>query len=103
MWVIVWAEVAVINASPLIFLSRGRCLHLLLLVADVILVPEPVVVEIRAKGGVDPTAQGLASTPWLREALGVPAPPLIASWGFGRRGVCCVSAGSGASWNGSNH
>jgi len=77
------AEAAVINASPLIFLSRGRCLHLLRLVADVILVPEPVVVEIRAKGDVDPTAQGLASTPWLRESLGVPAPPLIASWGLG--------------------
>jgi predicted nucleic acid-binding protein len=77
------AEAAVINASPLIFLSRGRCLHLLRLVADVILVPEPVVVEIRAKGDGDPTAQGLASTPWLREAPGVLASPLIASWGLG--------------------
>jgi predicted nucleic acid-binding protein len=77
------AETAVINASPLIFLSRGRCLNLLRLVADVILVPEPVAVEIRAKGDMDPTAQGLASTPWLREAPGGPAPPIIASWGLG--------------------
>lgn len=77
------AEAAVIHASPLIFLSRGRCLHLLRRVADVILVPEPVAVEIRAKGDGDPTARGLASTPWLREVPGVPTPPLIASWGLG--------------------
>jgi hypothetical protein len=51
------AETAVINASPLIVLNRGRCLNLLQLVADIILVPESVVGEIRAKGNRDPTAQ----------------------------------------------
>lgn len=77
------AEAAVIHASPLIFPSRGRGLHLLRRVADVIRVPEPVAVEIRAKDDGDPTARGLASTPWRREAPGVPTPPLIASWGLG--------------------
>jgi predicted nucleic acid-binding protein len=77
------AEIAVINASPLIFLSRGRCLNLLQLVADSILVPESVAGEIRAKGNRDPTAQALVSTPWLHTTDSVSTPPIIMSWGLG--------------------
>jgi predicted nucleic acid-binding protein len=84
-WIGNWrvAETAVINASPLIFLSRGRCLNLLQLVADRILVPEAVAGELRAKGTRDPTAQSLATTPWLHSIGGVPTPPIIMSWGLG--------------------
>jgi hypothetical protein len=49
-WIENWrvAETAVINASPLIFLSRGHCLNVLQMVADIVLVPESVAAEIRA-------------------------------------------------------
>ncbi len=50
------ADIAVINASPLIFLSRGRHMELLRHFADRILVPEPVAVEIQRKGSHDISA-----------------------------------------------
>jgi predicted nucleic acid-binding protein len=77
------AKTAVINASPLIFLSRGQHLELLQLVAETILVPEPVAVEIRARGHLDPTVKALDLTPWLRCVPGVPTPPIVTVWGLG--------------------
>ena len=74
---------AVINASPLIFLSRGHHLSLLEAVAERVLVPEPVVLEIRAKGADDLTVRALDTTSWLQP---VPAPFLpdeIIEWGLG--------------------
>ena len=56
---------AVINASPLIFLSRGQQMELLRHFASRILVPESVANEILMKGPEDITAKALDSTSWL--------------------------------------
>jgi predicted nucleic acid-binding protein len=59
------AERAVVNASPLIFLTRAGLLDLLQLISSEIIVPEIVAAEIDVRGKSDPTAQALANTPWL--------------------------------------
>lgn len=74
---------AVINASPLIFLSKGGYLDLLELISEEILVPDPVAAEIRQRGLDDVTANALEKTDWLRV---VPAPVIstvIGSWDLG--------------------
>lgn len=74
---------AIVNASPLIFLSRGRQTDILRHFANRILVPEPVAEEIRRKGIFDITSQILESFPWIEL---VPAPTLpesILEWGLG--------------------
>ena len=54
------AESAVVNASPLIFLSRSGHLDLLQLISAEVIVPESVATEIEVRGRHDPTAQALA-------------------------------------------
>jgi len=74
---------AVINASPLIFLSRGQQLELLRHFASRILVPEPVANEILMKGPEDITTKTLDSTSWLEVVSVVPVPEKILEWGLG--------------------
>jgi len=77
-------EPAVINASPLIFLSRARHLGLLQYFAQPVLVPEPVAEEVRRKGPADVSAKAMAEAPWL-EIVSTPAvPQVILEWGLGR-------------------
>ena len=59
------AESAVVNASPLIFLSRAGLINLLKLISAEVIVPESVTREIEVGGKRDPTAQALANTSWL--------------------------------------
>ena len=59
------AESAVVNASPLIFLSRAGLTDLLQLISAEVIVPESVATEIEARGKRDPTAHALADTSWL--------------------------------------
>jgi predicted nucleic acid-binding protein len=77
------AEPAVVNASPLIFLSRAGLLDLLQLLSLEIVVPEIVATEIRVRGKSDPTAQAIASTAWLVVTQTPPVPTQIQSWGLG--------------------
>jgi predicted nucleic acid-binding protein len=77
------AEPAVVNASPLIFLSRAGLLDLLQLISSEIVVPEIVATEIEIRGKSDPTAQGIANTPWLVVTQTPPVPTQIQSWGLG--------------------
>ena len=58
-------EIAVINASPLILLSRSKKLALLHFFAKKIFVPAPVAQEIAARGIQDITAQSITATTWL--------------------------------------
>jgi predicted nucleic acid-binding protein len=74
---------AVINASPLIFLSRGQQMELLRHFAGRILVPEPVANEILMKGPEDITTKALDSTSWLEVVPVVPVPEKILEWGLG--------------------
>jgi len=74
---------AVINASPLIFLSRGQQMELLRHFASRILVTEPVANEILMKGPEDITTKALDSTSWLEVVPVVPVPEKILEWGLG--------------------
>ena len=68
---------AVINASPLIFLSRGRQIELSRHFTSRILVPEPVANEIVMKDPKDVTVKTLASTPWLEVVPATTVPEKI--------------------------
>lgn len=73
----------IINASPLIFLARSRHIHLLQHMNRPILIPQPVVQEIRFRGPHDPTVRTLNETTWL-EVTSVPAiPGEILAWDLG--------------------
>lgn len=74
---------AIVNASPLIFMSRGRQIHLLHHFADRILVPQPVAEEIRRKGISDITFQTLENTSWIDIVPAPPVPESILEWGLG--------------------
>jgi len=78
------AECAVINASPLIFLSRSSHLDLLQIFADKIWVPEPVAVEILARGAGDISAQAIEQTPWLINMPTSAVPIGVLEWRLGK-------------------
>ena len=76
-------ESAVVNSSPLIFLSKVGLLDWLQLAADTVVVPEAVAREINRRRPADVTANALARTSWLR-IVAVPAiPAVIQSWDLG--------------------
>ncbi len=77
------AERAVVNASPLIFLSRAGLMDLLQLISSEVVVPEAVAFEIEVRGNSDPTAQALATTSWLLVTPTPPIPAQIQAWGLG--------------------
>lgn len=77
------AELAVVNASPLIFLAKAGLIELLRLVSPQVMVPDLVAQEIGCRGREDLTARALAATPWLVTAPAAPIPPLIQSWDLG--------------------
>ena len=77
------AERPVINASPLIFLSRAGLIDFLQLAGTEIVVPEDVATEIRRRGLSDITAQTIDSTEWLVIEKTPPVPPAIQAWGLG--------------------
>lgn len=74
---------AVIDASPLIFFSRGQRMDLLHHFADPIFVPEPVAHEIRMRGLQDITAKSLENTSWLEIVASPPTPEIISDWALG--------------------
>jgi predicted nucleic acid-binding protein len=77
------ADRAVVNASPLIFLTRAGLLDLLRLAAPEIAVPAPVADELRRRGPSDPAAQAIVTIDWL-QVIDVPdAPPVIQAWDLG--------------------
>jgi len=56
---------AAVDASSLILLVRTAHLHLLKSLAPQLVVPEPVLEEIRAKGVEDATLRAVEASPWL--------------------------------------
>ncbi|MCI0628726.1 MAG: DUF3368 domain-containing protein [Acidobacteria bacterium] len=77
------AERPAVNASPLIFLSRAGRLSLLKVIADELVIPEPVITEIRKKGPSDVTVQAVAQAVWLTIVEAPPIPPVIQAWDLG--------------------
>lgn len=77
------AELAAVNASPLIFLAHAGSLRFLRYAAPEIIVPVAVAEEIRRRGPEDPTARAIRETPWLRELPAPAPPPAILAWDLG--------------------
>lgn len=73
----------VVNASPLIFLTKADLLFLLRASVGPVVVPEAVAREIQARGPADVTAHALGHTDWLRIVPAVPVPIAIAAWDLG--------------------
>ena len=76
-------RVAVVNASPLIYLARSGLITLLRLAGDVVVVPDNVVREIRARGDHDPTAAALKETSWIQEFESPSVPAEVVAWNLG--------------------
>lgn len=77
------SKLIVVNASPLIFLSRSNHISLLAHFGDKIIVPEPVAMELRKRGKNDPTVKALDKTPWLEVGQNITIPLHIQEWGLG--------------------
>ncbi len=77
------AKLIVINASPLIFLSRGQHIELLRYFGDRIVIPKPVADEILRRGSEDLTAKAIESTPWIEIVSSIKIPPHILEWSLG--------------------
>ena len=77
------AEWAIVDSSPLIFLSKADSLDFLRLAASKILVPESVAEEIRRRGPEDVTARAVAETAWLHVTPDPPIPSVIEHWDLG--------------------
>jgi len=73
----------VVNASPLIFLSKAGVIHFLQQAAPDIVVPQVVALEVGRRGRNDITARTLANNPWVATVEVPVIPPLIQSWDLG--------------------
>ncbi len=73
----------IVNASPLILLSKVDHLDLLQVEADELIVPDKVIDEIRAYGGTDSTVQKVQKAAWLKVVPTTTIPATIASWNLG--------------------
>ena len=89
------AERPVVNASPLIFLSKGNLLELLQLASEEIVVPVAVATEIQRRGQADVTVQALERTPWLTVVTTPQVASKIRNWDLGE-GESAVLAGADA-------
>lgn len=76
-------ETSVINASPLIYLSRANLLNLLQTISSEIIIPQPVADEILQRGSSDVTAQAIRQNDWLQVVPPPSIPPKITSWSLG--------------------
>lgn len=88
------SNIAVIDASPLIFLSRSRYLKLLQAFVDEVWVPEPVAMEIQQRGFEDMTAQAIHRTVWIVIKPIAQTPISIMEWrlGAGESAVLALAA-----------
>jgi predicted nucleic acid-binding protein len=77
------ADTAVVNASPLICLSRAGLGDLLRQAAATVMVPASVAREILVRGPRDAAADMLANMPLLRQVDDPAIPPSILAWDLG--------------------
>jgi len=73
----------VVDASPLICLSKSGLVELLPVLFKDVAVPEAVIKEVMAKGTVDFGAEALISNSWIRRIGNVATDPRVASWDLG--------------------
>jgi predicted nucleic acid-binding protein len=74
-------ETAVVNASPLIVLSRAGRLDLLQLVAERVVVPAAVAEEVTAHS--DDAARAIGENLWLESVPAMPVSAAVAAWDLG--------------------
>jgi predicted nucleic acid-binding protein len=77
------ARAAVVNASPLIYLTAVERLDLLRLAGDEVLVPRSVADEVRRWGDADPAVRALGNTPWLEVVETPTVPTSVEVWNLG--------------------
>ncbi len=77
------AEPAIINASPLIFLSRSGYLELLQAFSPEVWVPDAVAGEILRRGREDISARAISETSWLSVRPAIEIPPQVVTWNLG--------------------
>ncbi len=77
------AENPVVNASPLIYLSRAGLLDILRIISPEIIVPQTVAAEILQRGTADITAQAIRQNDWLKVSPTPAVPPEITDWSLG--------------------
>jgi predicted nucleic acid-binding protein len=90
----------VVNASPLIFLTRVGLLEVLREPGVPVLVPDIVIAEISSLGATDPAAQAVTNSSWI-QVVSTPAIPVeLLPWGLdaGEAGVIAVSSSSLIRW-----
>jgi predicted nucleic acid-binding protein len=75
------AEPPVVDASPLLVLSRTGRLDLLRLLGDSVIVPAAVAEEVRSHS--DEASRALDSEAWLDVRIGVPIAETILAWDLG--------------------
>lgn len=75
-------ELWVVNASPVITLAKAGYLNLLTQLADDVLVPEAVVMELLDASADDPARQAIERG-WGKRFPGVTIPVSILEWGLG--------------------
>lgn len=84
-WIVSYSvnRTVVINASPLIFLSRSNHLGLLKVFAEEVWVPDAVAQEIKQRGPEDITVRALDETDWLITRPIKEIPIQITEWRLG--------------------
>lgn len=70
----------IVDASPLILLSRARHLTLLSSLARNVVAPTAVVEELRAGAHIDATAVAVERADWIEIVGDLPIPPAIQAW-----------------------
>ena len=77
------AEPSVINASPLIFLSRSGYLALLQVFSPEVWAPDAVASEILRRGRDDISARAISKTSWLSVRSAIDVPLQVRTWNLG--------------------
>jgi predicted nucleic acid-binding protein len=77
------SDCAVVDASPLIYLTRADLLGLLKLAGSRIVVTDVVTTELLARGEDDPTVVAIRETSWIEEVTSPSVPPVILAWDLG--------------------
>ena len=83
----------VVNASPLIFLTRVGLLEVLREQGVPVLVPDIVIAEISSLGPSDEAVQAVANSSWIQVVSTPAIPPEVLPWGLdaGEAGVITIA------------
>ena len=81
----------VLNASPLICLSKSGLAGIFPTLFQEIVVPEAVIKEITAEGKTDFAAKALISAGWMSRIADIPLEPRVVAWDLGEGESAVIS------------